>query len=70
MQCSHCLRRADSCPGGGRGKLCKEKRTRRGEIADYMRHLKLQHNYLSLKMKFRRSSVSSLLLPIMMVLDT
>ena len=32
MQCSHCLRRADSCPGGGRGRLCKEKRTKRGEI--------------------------------------
>ena len=53
MQCSHCLRRADSCPGGGRGKLCKERKTRRGEIADYMRHLKLHHNYMSLKMKFR-----------------
>ena len=53
MQCSHCLRRADSCPGGGKGKLCKEKRTRRGEIGDYMRHLKLHHNYTSLKMKFR-----------------
>ena len=53
MQCSHCLRRADNCPGGGKGKLCKERNTRRGEIADYMRHLKLQHNYTSLKMKFR-----------------
>jgi hypothetical protein len=53
MQCSHCLRRADSCPGGGRGKYCKEKGTRRGEIADYMRHLKVHHNYTSLKMKFR-----------------
>ena len=53
MQCSHCLRRADSCPGGGKGKLCRERKTRRGEIADYMRHLKLQHNYISLKMKFR-----------------
>ena len=53
MQCSHCLRRADSCPGGGKGKLCRERKTRRGEIADYMRHLKLQHNYVSLKMKFR-----------------
>ena len=53
MQCSHCLRRADSCPGGGKGKLCKEKKTKRGEIADYMRHLKLHHNYISLKMKFR-----------------
>ena len=47
MQCSHCLRRADSCPGGGRGKLCKDKRTKRGEIADYMRHLKLNHSYMS-----------------------
>ena len=53
MQCSHCLRRADSCPGGGKGKYCKEKGTRRGEIADYMRHLKVHHKYTSLKMKFR-----------------
>ena len=53
MQCSHCLRRADSFPGGGKGKLCKEKKTRRGEISDYMRHLKLHHKYTSLKMKFR-----------------
>ena len=53
MQCSHCLRRADSCPGGGRGKLCKERKTRRGEIGDYMRHLKIQHNYTSLKIKFK-----------------
>ena len=53
MQCSHCLRRADSCPGGGKGKLCKERKTRRGEISDYMRHLKIQHNYTSLKIKFR-----------------
>jgi hypothetical protein len=39
--------------GGGKGKLCKEKKTRRGEISDYMRHLKLHHNYTSLKMNFR-----------------
>ena len=53
MQCSHCLRRADSCPGGGKGKLCKEKKTRRGEIADYMRHLRIHHNYVSLKMQYK-----------------
>ena len=53
MQCSHCLRRADSCPGGGKGKLCKEKKTKRGEIADYMRHLRLHHNYVSLKMQYK-----------------
>ena len=53
MQCSHCLRRSDSCPGGGKGKYCKELKTRRGEISDYMRHLKVHHNYISLKMKFK-----------------
>ena len=53
MQCSHCLRRADSCPGGGKGKYCKDKGTRRGEISDYMRHLKVNHKYMSLKMKFK-----------------
>ena len=53
MQCSHCLRRADSCLGGGKGRLCRERKTARGEIGDYMRHLKLHHNYTSLKMKFK-----------------
>ena len=53
MQCSHCLRRSDSCPGGGRGRYCKELKTKRGEISDYMRHLKVHHNYISLKMKFK-----------------
>ena len=53
MQCSHCLRRSDSCPGGGKGRYCKELKTRRGEISDYMRHLKVHHSYTSLKMKFK-----------------
>ena len=32
-QCSHCLRREDSCPVGGVGKLCKEKGTMMEAIA-------------------------------------
>ena len=52
QQCSHCLRRKDSCPGGGVGKLCEKKGTPRGMISDYMKHLKLHHNYSSLKMKY------------------
>ena len=52
QQCSHCLRRKDSCPGGGVGKLCEKKGTPKGLISDYMKHLKLHHNYTSLKMKY------------------
>ena len=48
QQCIHCLRREDTCPGAGVGKMCKERGTKRGAIADYMRHLMLQHNYKSL----------------------
>ena len=48
-KCSHCLRRADSCPGARMGNLG----TARGLMSDYMRHLKLQHNYVSLKIKYQ-----------------
>ena len=48
QQCSHCLRRKDSCPGGGMGKLCESL------IGDYMKHLKLHHNYTSLKMQYQQ----------------
>ena len=54
QQCSHCLRRADSCPGGGVGKICEKKGTSKGLISDYMKHLKLHHNYTSLKMKYQQ----------------
>ena len=53
QQCSHCLRRAESCPGGGMGKVCEQKGTPRGLMSDYMQHLKHQHNYVSLKIKFQ-----------------
>jgi hypothetical protein len=42
QQCSHCLRRADSCPGAGVGKVCEKLGTSRGLIGDYMQHLKVQ----------------------------
>ena len=35
------------------GKVCEMKGTARGLMSDYMRHLKLQHNYVSLKIKFQ-----------------
>ena len=54
QQCSHCLRRRDSCPGGGVGKLCETRGTAKGLIGDYMKHLKLHHNYSSLKMKYQQ----------------
>ena len=34
------------------GKVCQQKGTGRGMISDYMKHLKVQHGYMSLKMKF------------------
>ena len=54
QQCSHCLRRADSCSGVGVGKVCEKIGTPRGLIGDYMKHLKLQHGYISLKMKYQQ----------------
>ena len=51
-QCSHCLRREGDCPGAGVGKVCLTMGTPRGLMAEYMQHLKLQHNYMSLKMKY------------------
>ena len=53
QQCSHCLRRADSCPANGMGRMCENKGTTRGMMADYMNHLKYQHNYMSLKQKYQ-----------------
>ena len=53
QQCSHCLRRGN-CPGGGNGKACYSMNTPRGKIADYMKYLKISHNYLSLKMQFKQ----------------
>ena len=35
------------------GKICQQKGTPRGQMSDYMRHLKLQHNYISLKIQFQ-----------------
>ena len=52
-QCSHCLRRG-SCPGGGNGKVCASLNTPRGKLADYMKYLNVSHNYLSLKMKYKK----------------
>ena len=60
QQCSHCLRRADSCPGAGVGKVCEKMGTSRGLIADYMKHLKLQHGYVSLKMKYQQEEFPQL----------
>ena len=35
------------------GKICERKGTPRGLMGDYMNHLKLQHNYMSLKQKYQ-----------------
>ena len=53
-QCSHCLKRESDCAGAGVGKVCSQLGTARGLMGDYMRHLYLQHNYMSLKMKYNQ----------------
>jgi hypothetical protein len=55
QQCSHCLRRENNCPGAGFGKLCQKNGTARGMIRDYMKHLKVQHGCMSLKMKYHQT---------------
>ena len=52
QQCSHCLRRAPFCPGGGNGKACETMKTPRGKLGDYMKYLKERYNYTSLKMQY------------------
>ena len=52
QQCSHCLMRANFCPGGGNGRACERLKTPRGKLADYMKYLKEKHNYTSLKMQY------------------
>ena len=52
QQCSHCLRRANLCPGGGNGKACESLNTARGKMSDYMSYLKEKVGYTSLKMQF------------------
>ena len=52
QQCSHCLRRAPLCPGGGNGKACASLKTNRGKLGDYMRYLRETVNYTILKMQY------------------
>jgi hypothetical protein len=52
QQCSHCLRRANFCPGGGNGRACETLKTERGKMGDYMKYLKEKHGYTSLKMQY------------------
>jgi hypothetical protein len=61
QQCSHCLRRADSCPCAGIGKVCEKMGTSRGLIGDYMKYLKLQHGCVSLKMKYQQEELPQLM---------
>ena len=53
-QCSHCLRTEGDCPGAGVGRVCYKMGTARGEMKDYMKHLYIKHNYMSMKMKFNQ----------------
>ena len=52
QQCSHCLRRATLCPGGGNGKACEAQNTIRAKMSDYMSYLKEKQGYISLKMQY------------------
>ena len=60
QQCSHCLRRANICPGGGNGKACESMKTVRGKMADYMKYLKEKHGYTSLKMEYQQMQFPAL----------
>ena len=53
MQCSNCLRRADNCRGGGKGKACEMLKEPRGKMSAYMQHLKAKIGYTSLKMQYQ-----------------
>ena len=53
MQCSNCLKRADNCRGGGKGKACVLLNEPRGKMAAYMQHLKTKIGYTSLKIQFQ-----------------
>ena len=60
QQCSNCLKRAYSCPGGGNGKACETLKTPQGKLADYMKYLKQQYNYSSLKMQYMEEQFPAL----------
>ena len=60
QQCSHCLKRADLCHGGGNGKACETLKTPRGKLSDYMKFLKERHGYTSMKMQFMEEQFSAL----------
>ena len=53
MQCSNCLKRADNCKGGGKGKACDLMNVPRGKMSDYMQHLKIKIGYTSLKLQYQ-----------------
>ena len=60
QQCSHCLRRAMFCPGGGNGRACETLKTPRGKLNEYMKYLKERHNYTSLKMQYTEEQFPAL----------
>ena len=42
------------------GKVCEKMGTPRGLITDYMQHLKIQHGYISLKMRYQQEEFPEL----------
>ena len=60
QQCSNCLKRAHSCPGGGNGKACESMKTPRGKLSDYMQYLKQQYSYTSLKIQYMEEQFPAL----------
>ena len=49
-QCGHCLQTgAEGCPGRGKAKICREKKTKRAEIDQYMKSLFERFCYKTLK---------------------
>ena len=49
-QCGHCLQTGkEGCPGRGKAKICREKKTKRAEIDQYMKSLFERFSYKTLK---------------------
>ena len=49
QQCSNCLKRANECEGGGRGKVCYQLDVPRARISMYNKYLEEEMGYISLK---------------------
>ena len=60
QQCSYCLKLSSTgCKAGGNGKLCESMGTPRAKMSVYMESLRLQDNYVSLKIRYLEQQARS-----------